>query len=221
MSFIEMFKDKFYFIGCDITREIRNHREVKIVTFPKEVLKKVVEQANYYNNTNDISLNVSSWIDEYNTYAKHTKCYAVRTGKISGITVLDFDTLYAYKVFCKNVPDFESYFTVKTKNGFHVYCLYNPKLKTCNNVLKNLIRVIDIRNDPVITKCGYVLGSCVLCPPSSYNALNGKSYTYEFLGVTIKPVPDYLFRCLKILKAHTRTNEDNINSLNFWPQNRI
>jgi hypothetical protein len=60
MSFIEMFKDKFYFIGCDITREIRNHRKVKIVTFPK-----------------------------------HTKSYAVRTGKISGITVLDFDTLYA------------------------------------------------------------------------------------------------------------------------------
>lgn len=47
MSFIELFKDKFYFIGCDITREIINHREVKIVTFPKEVLKKVVEQANY------------------------------------------------------------------------------------------------------------------------------------------------------------------------------
>ena len=224
MSFIEMFKDKFYFIGCDITREIKNHREVKIVTFPKEVLKKVVEQANYDNNTNDtndIYLNVSSWIDEYNTYAKHTKCYAVRTGKISGITVLDFDTLYAYKVFCKNVPDFESYFTVKTKNGFHVYCLYNPELKTCNNVLKNLIRVIDIRNDPVITKCGYVLGSCVLCPPSSYNALNGKSYTYEFLGGTIKPVPEYLFRCLKILKSHTRTNEDIINTFNFWPQNRI
>ena len=113
MSFIEMFKDKFYFIGCDITREIRNHREVKIVTFPKEVLKKVVEQANNTNNTNDISLNVSSWIDEYNAYAKHTKCYAVRTGKISGITVLDFDTLYAYKAFCKNVPDFESYFTLE------------------------------------------------------------------------------------------------------------
>ena len=242
MNFIELFKKQFYFIGCDITREIRNHREVKIVTFPKEVLKKVVEQANYaligtaphtelslrreYEGTlvpslSDISLNVSSWIDEYNAYALHTKCYAVRTGKISGITVLDFDTLYAYKAFCKNVPDFESYFTVKTKKGFHVYCLYNLNLKTCNNVLKNLIRVIDIRNDPVITNCGHVLGSCVLCPPSSYNALNGKSYTYEFLGGTIKPVPDYLFHCLKILKAKNRTNEDNINSLNFWPQNRI
>ena len=45
MNFIELFKEQFYFIGCDITREIRNHREVKIVTFPKEVLKKVVEQA--------------------------------------------------------------------------------------------------------------------------------------------------------------------------------
>jgi UDP-N-acetylmuramate-alanine ligase len=76
------------------------------------------------------------WIDEYNAYAKHTKSYAVLTGKISGITVLDFDSLNSYKTFCKNVPDFENYFTVKTKNGYHVYCLYNPELKTCNNVLK-------------------------------------------------------------------------------------
>ena len=218
MSVIELFKDKFYFIGCDISREIRNHKEVKIVTFPKEVLKKVVELANNTNNTN---VNVSSWVDEYNPHASYTKCYAVLTGKISGITVLDFDTLYSYKAFCKNVPDFESYFTVKTKNGYHVYCLYNPELKTCNNVLKNLIRVIDIRNDPVITECGFVLGSCVICPPSSYYTLNGDSYTYEFLGGTIKPVPEYLFKCLKILKAKNRTNEDNINSLYFWPQNQI
>ena len=118
MSFIELFKDKFYFIGCDITTEIRNHREIKITTFPKEVLKKVVELANNTNNTN---ANVSSWVDEYNAHASHTKCYAVLTGKISGITVLDFDTLYSYKAFCKNVPDFESYFTVKTKK--RISCL--------------------------------------------------------------------------------------------------
>lgn len=219
MNFIELFKEQFYFIGCDITREIRNHREIKITTFPKEALKKVVELANKYHN--DSSLNVSSWVDEYNAYASHTKCYAVLTGKINGITVLDFDTLYSYKAFCKNVPDFESYFTVKTKNGYHVYCLYNPELKTCNNVLKNLIHVIDIRNDPVITECGFVLGYCVICPPSSYNTLNGKCYTYEFLEGTIKPVPEYLFKCLKLLKAKNRTNETNINSLYFWPQNKI
>ena len=218
MNFIELFKEQFYFIGCDITTEIRNHREIKITTFPKKVLKKVVELANNTNNTNIIG---SSWIDEYNAYASHTKCYAVLTGKISGITVLDFDTLYSYKAFCKNVPDFESYFTVKTKNGYHVYCEYNSELKTCNNVLKNLIHVIDIRNDPVITECGFVLGSCVICPPSSYTTLNGKCYSYEFLGGTIKPVPEYLFKCLKLLKAKNRTTEDNINSLYFWPQNRI
>ena len=242
MNFIELFKEQFYFIGCDISREIRNHKEVKIVTFPKEVLKKVVEQANCdlretashaelhlrreYEGTlvpssNNTNVNVSSWIDEYNAYALHTKCYAVLTGKISGITVLDFDSLNSYKTFCKNVPDFESYFTVKTKNGYHVYCLYNPELKTCNNVLKKLINVIDIRNDPVITKCGFVLGFCVLCPPSSYSTLNGECYSYEFLGGTIKPVPEYLFECLKLLKAENRTDEDNINSLTFWPQNRI
>jgi hypothetical protein len=73
MSFIELFKEQFYFIGCDITREIRNHREVKIVTFPKKVLEKVVEQANYINYINNININVSSWIDEYNAYAKHSK----------------------------------------------------------------------------------------------------------------------------------------------------
>ena len=242
MNFIELFKEQFYFIGCDISREIRNHKEVKIVTFPKEVLKKVVEQANCdlretashaelrlrreYEGTlvpssSDTNVNVSSWIDEYNAYALYTKCYAVLTGKISGITVLDFDSLNSYKTFCKNVPDFESYFTVKTKNGYHVYCLYNPELKTCNNVLKKLIHVIDIRNDPIITKCGLILGFCVLCPPSSYTTLNGECYSYEFLGGTIKPVPEYLFECLKLLKAENRTDEDNINSLNFWPQNRI
>ena len=118
MSFIEFFKDKFYFVGCDITTEIRNHREIKITTFSKEVLKKVVEQANNTNNTNVIG---SSWIDEYNAYAQHSKCYAVLTGKISEITVLDFDTLNSYKTFCKNVPDFESYFTVKTKK--RISCL--------------------------------------------------------------------------------------------------
>jgi hypothetical protein len=214
MNFIELFKEQFYFIGCDITREIRNHTEVKKLTFPKEVLEKV-------DNSNNTNVNVSSWIDEYNAYASHTKCYAVLTGKISGITVLDFDTLYSYKAFCKNVPDFESYFTVKTKNGYHVYCLYNPELKTCNNVLKNLIHVIDIRNDPLINNETGRLGFCVLCPPSSYTTLNGKCYTYEFLGGTIKPVPEYLFKCLKLLKAKNRTNETNINSLNFWPQNKI
>lgn len=203
MNFVELFKDKFYFVGCDIEPAFRNGVEVKNTKFPKQVLEKVLKEKDFENN-NDLQLN--SWKAEYNSYALHTKCYAVRTGKISGITVLDFDSLYAYKKFCMNVPDFESYFTVRTKKGYHVYCLYNPELKTCNNVLKNLIEIIDIRNDPWTTNCGIIFGFCVLCPPSKYITLDGNNYSYEFLGGTIKPVPEYLFQCLNILKEKNIDN---------------
>lgn len=208
MSFIERFKDKFYFIGCDITIEIINHTEVKKISYPKQVLENLP-------NPNDISLNISSWIHQYNAYASHCKCYLVLTGKISGITVLDFDTIYSYKTFCKNVPNFESYFTVRTKKGYHVYCLYNPNLKTTFNVLKNLIHTIDIINDiPDRTDlCGNpYLG--VICPPSSYYTLNGILYIYQYIGGTIKPVPKYLFDCLKILKGRKLINlTKNLNFL--------
>jgi len=200
MSFIELFKDKFYFIGCDISRQIINNIERKVLNFPKQVLENLPDP-------NDISLNVSSWIQLYNTYASHTKCYFVLTGKISGITVLDFDTIYSYKTFCKNVPNFESYFTVRTKNGFHVYCLYNPNLKTGFNVLKNLIHTIDILNDMHISILDKKYFG-VICPPSSYYTLNGVFYMYQYLGGTIKPVPDYLFKCLKILKGRTPISQN-------------
>jgi hypothetical protein len=186
-NFIEKFKDKFYFIGCDIETKIINNIEQKKLTFPK------------YNK--NMEAEVSNWIEDYNTNAKHTKHYAVRTGKVSGITVLDFDTEYAYKMFCANVPNFESYFTVKTKKGWHVYCLYDPKLKTCNNILKGLIEIIDIRNDPFIIKNTKTLdASIVVCPPTCYAGVNGDYFTYKYLGGTINSVPQYLYDCLEIIK---------------------
>jgi hypothetical protein len=186
-NFIETFKDKFYFIGCDIETKLKNNYEQKKLTFPK------------YN----INLNaeVKNWIKDYNTNAKHTKHFAIRTGKVSGITVLDFDTEYAYKMFCANVPNFETYFTVKTKKGWHVYCLYDPKLKTCNNILKGLIEIIDIRNDPFIIKNTNTLdASIVVCPPTCYACVNGDYFTYKYLGGTINPIPQYLYYCLEIIK---------------------
>jgi hypothetical protein len=192
-SFIEKFKDKFYFIGCDIETKLINNIEKKCITFPE------------YNRSMDAK--VSNWIKDYNTNAKHTKHYAVRTGKVSGITVLDFDTEYAYKMFCANIPNFESYFTVKTKKGWHVYCLYDPNLKSGNNVLKGLIEIIDIRNDPVVFKFSnfwsekeILNGGHAICPPTKYLDINGNYFTYEYLGGTINPVPQYLYDCLKIKK---------------------
>ena len=189
-SFIEEFKDKFYFIGCNITTKLKNNyelKELKFVTFPK------------YNRT--MEAEVSNWIEDYNMNAKNTLHFAVRTGKVSGITVLDFDTEFAYKMFCANVPNFESYFTVKTKKGWHVYCLYDPNLKTSNNVLKGLIEIIDIRNDPYLNKKNGVLeGGRIICPPTCYVGVNGDYFTYKYLGGTINPVPQYFYDCLEIIK---------------------
>ena len=192
-SFIEEFKDKFYFIGCNIETKLKNNIEKKWLTFPK------------YNRS--MNAEVSKWIEDYNMNAKDTKHFAVRTGKVSGITVLDFDTEYAYKMFCANVPNFDSYFTVKTKKGWHVYCLYDPNLKSGNNVLKGLIEIIDIRNDPVIVKFSnnwsnkvILDGGHAICPPTSYVGVNGNYFTYKYLGGTINPVPQYLYDCLKIKK---------------------
>jgi hypothetical protein len=133
----------------------------------------------------------------YELNGKTYKCFAIKTGKVSGITVLDFDTEYAYNTFLQNVPNFDTYFTVKTKKGWHVYCLYNPNLKTVNNILKGYIDIIDIRNDLSNIR------NFVICPPSSYIGINGDIFTYEFLGGEIKEVPQFLFDCLSKINKDT------------------
>ena len=62
MNFVELFKDKFYFVGCDIEPALRRGLEVKKTTFPKQVLEKVLKEKDFENN-NDLQLN--SWKAEY------------------------------------------------------------------------------------------------------------------------------------------------------------
>lgn len=54
-SFIEEFKDKFYFIGCDVETKLKNNIEKKWLTFPK------------YNRS--MEAKVSNWIEDYNHYS--------------------------------------------------------------------------------------------------------------------------------------------------------
>ena len=192
MEFIEMFKNKFCFIGCDIVIKNLSNYERKIMTCQKSYENVILE----------------NWEEMYELNGKTTKCFAIKTGKISGITVLDFDTEYAYNIFLKNVPNFDTYFTVKTKKGWHVYCLYHPNLKTDNNILKGYIDVIDIRNDPIcITSSNKITykRSVVICPPTSYIGLDGELFTYTFLGGEIKEVPQFLFDSLVKLNKPTNT----------------
>jgi hypothetical protein len=209
MEFIQMFKNKFCFVQCYIQFIQIGNKEKKIVSYPSYyknvtlenwktyyienknkkhnviILPKYLEKNEdintFYNNNNNKNNNLLS------------NSFAIKTGKISNITVLDFDTEYAYNTFLQNVPNFDTYFTVKTKKGYHVYCLYNSNLKTCNNILKGYIDVIDIRNDE----------TPIICPPSSYIDLDGNIFTYKFLGGEIKEVPQFLFDCLSKINKDT------------------
>jgi hypothetical protein len=93
--------------------------------------------------------------------------FAIITGEISGISVLDFDVMDTYKDFLaefgtecvrKNI--------ITTKKGKHLYFKYDPDLKQTQNKDAG----VDVRND----------GGIIIAPPTSYTLLDGSVAKYEF-----------------------------------------
>ena len=70
---------------------------------------------------------------EYNK--KSHKAVAVICGEISGITVFDFDDKTVYLKICEDCPELKNYYTVETRNGFHIYCDYDASVGTTTNGL--------------------------------------------------------------------------------------
>ena len=122
--------------------------------------------------------------EEYNK--KSHKAVAVICGEISGITVFDFDDKAVYLKICEDCPELKNYYTVETKNGFHIYCDYDASVGTTTNGLINYDK-IDIRND----------NSIVFAPPTKYKLINGQFAEYKFVGGEILPVPEILIKNLK------------------------
>ena len=58
---------------------------------------------------------------------------AIICGKISGISVVDFDNLESYNQAIQDFPQLKHHKQVETKNGFHIYGLYNADLLTTTN----------------------------------------------------------------------------------------
>ena len=83
----------------------------------------------------------------------HHKAFAVLTGKISNITVLDFDVknnYCSYEQVIKDYPQLKNYKTVRTwSGGYHIYCLYDEEINTTTNAFTKYENV-DIRNDKAI-----------------------------------------------------------------------
>ena len=105
--------------------------------------------------------------------------YAIRTGKINNLTVIDIDT--KDEEICNKViehlgmgcfGDFNT--VVETKNGYHIYCKYNESLPTGTKYKKDFFNFdgIDIRND----------GGLIYAPFSTYKDENGKVHEYKLYG---------------------------------------
>jgi hypothetical protein len=111
---------------------------------------------------------------------------AVITGKVSGITVIDFDDEESYNQMRKDFGFLDELKLVKTFHGYHLYGKYNPDLKTGTNVFEKYAKV-DIRSDD----------SIVFAPPTKYTLLDGTIVQYEDKGGEILEFPTELVQLQK------------------------
>ena len=123
--------------------------------------------------------------DNYKEFVSDdAKSYYIITGKISNITVIDFDDETKYEECVNHRPELKNYFTVKTHRGYHIYFKYNEALPTTSNI--NKIDGIDCRND----------GGIVIAPPTKYKILNGEKTGYKYIGGIIDEIPSSLLNIL-------------------------
>ena len=141
---------------------------------------------------NLISLLPTGWNkSDYRTGLDYKFGGCIKTGKISNILVLDCDTVEAYKTLCTAYPKLYQHYTVKTRRGYHVYFIYDPKLKKCN------IDSVDFQSD----------NKLIIAEGTTVRRYNDETYKYEHVGGNILQMP------LKIKELCTMKDEEhNINS---------
>ena len=75
--------------------------------------------------------------DNYKNYVDNDdKSFYIITGKLSNITVLDFDDDFVYDELVRKLPDLKNSYTVKTNRGYHIYFKYNELLPTTTNIIE-------------------------------------------------------------------------------------
>jgi hypothetical protein len=104
-------------------------------------------------------------------YINNGPSVGLLTGKINGITVIDYDDKNKFNEDNEKFNFFKNgYHIVETNNGYHLYCKYDENIPTTTNNELN----IDIRND----------GGFVIAPPTKYKLLNGNEVEYKIINNT-------------------------------------
>lgn len=114
------------------------------------------------------------------------KAAAIITGKMSNITVIDFDDKDCYENMATKYPDLKKYRTIKTNKGYHIYCQYDPNIISTTDALTTYPKV-DIRND----------GGIIFCSPTQYKLQDGSIVKYEDIGGEILPIPEIIMSDIK------------------------
>nr|WPF46839.1 MAG: hypothetical protein [Lake Baikal virophage 14] len=110
------------------------------------------------------NINKENWKNFVN---KSHDGFAIITGEVSGVSVLDFDTMDSYKEFLSEFGmDCIKRNCIMTNKGKHLYFKYDPDLKQTQNPTAG----VDVRND----------GGIIIAPPTSYTLLDGSTAKYEF-----------------------------------------
>jgi len=130
---------------------------------------------------------------------------AVICGKLSNISVIDFDNMESYHQVMTDFPELENFKKVKTRNGVHIYGLYCEKLHTTTNAFEMYANV-DIRNDD----------SIVFAPPTRYNLLDGTIIEYADMGGELLEFPYVLIHKQKYIQkevAKKKKEEEKNNKI--------
>ena len=125
--------------------------------------------------------------DNFLQYCNNShKAAAIITGKMSNITVIDFDDKDCYENMATKYPDLKKYRTIKTNKGYHIYCKYDPNIISTTDALTTYPKV-DIRND----------GGIIFCSPTQYKLQDGSIVKYEDIGGEILPIPEIIIADIK------------------------
>jgi hypothetical protein len=99
--------------------------------------------------------------------------HVVKTGAVNGITVLDADTMDAYKQLCLLCPSLHKHYTVRTRRGMHIYFNYNPDVKSID------IDKVDLQND----------NKLIIGEGTQLNRCNGEVVMYEYVTGVLLDIP--------------------------------